>query len=390
MFESFFKIVANQSTNFHCSYIVVFIVAFAQYVGTKHQAQFNFFAEAFVSAASSHFGSGLSFHVAVAITNAVITSKVCTSFAVSNYVEGSYCISSVGHGNFNDFSAHCFVLFNSFFNFSFDFCVNVFAKIFFGNANAQAFNVSYQSFGEVRSFYFPRSGVSKVFTTDSVKNGSSVSYVFSNSADLVHRRSISCKTKAGYTAIGRFNTNATSISSRLTEVTAGIRCQSPNSFASSNSSSSSAATGGASQIPGVMSSAIEGVVSGVANGEFCHVSFAQEYSVFFAQLFSSVCIKNGAYAVHHFGSARGNLTIDIDVVFENNRNACQGSDCFASSNFSVNFFSLSKSFFFAQGNVSINFFVNFFNASVYCIGKFNSSDFFIYEFFVQLMCCIFK
>ena len=211
----------------------------------------------------------------------------------------------MGQGNLDDFSAQLLVLLHSLHDFGLNLGVNALAKIFLGQANAQALHVGAQRLSEVGHSHIQRGGVHFIFTADGVQYQRSVGYVTGDRSDLVQGGSEGYAAITGYTAIGGLNANAAVEGSRLTNGAAGIGAQSPNSFASSNRSSAAAggATGNALQIPRVMGRTIVGGFGGGAHGEFVHIGLAEENGFVSTQIFNNMGIINRHYIAQHFRRA---------------------------------------------------------------------------------------
>ena len=263
-------------------------------------------------------------------------------------------------GNLNDFSAQLFVFFNGLHDFSLNLSINAFTEVFLRQTDAQAFNVIYQCFGEVGNLYVKRGGVHLVLTADSVEYQSSVGYVFSDRSDLVQRGCECYAAITGYTAVGRFNTNAAVEGCRLTDRAAGIGAQSPDSFACSDSSSAAAggAAGNAVQVPWVVGYTEMRGFGGRAHSKFIQVGFAQENGFISAQVFDNMCVIYGNEVLQHFGGTGSAQAFSRDIIFDCARNTCQRSDFLACGNLSINLGSLCQSVFFIQGYIRVNLVFN--------------------------------
>ena len=109
----------------------------------------------------------------------------------------------------NDFSAQLFVFFNGLHNFSLNLSINAFTEIFLRQTDAQAFNVIYQCFSEVRNLYVQRGGVHLVLTADGVEYQSSVGYVFGDRSDLIQRGTVCDQSVTGNGTISWFDSGHT-------------------------------------------------------------------------------------------------------------------------------------------------------------------------------------
>ena len=263
-------------------------------------------------------------------------------------------------GNLNDFSAQLFIFFNGLHDFSLNLSINAFTKIFLRQTDAQAFNVIYQCFSEVRNFYVQRGGVHLVLTADAVEYQSSVSYVFGNRSNLVQRGCECYAAITGYAAIGRFNTNAAVEGCRLADRSAGIGAQSPDSFTCSDSSSTTA--GGtarnAVQVPGVVGYTKMRGLGGRAHSKFIQVGFAQENGFVSAQVFDNMCVIYRNEVLQHFGGTGSAQTFGRNIILDCARNTSQRSDFLTGSNLGINLGSLCQSVFFIQGYIRVNLVFN--------------------------------
>ena len=178
--------------------------------------------------------------LAEAVTNTVKTAKIGRRFCRCDDVVRNDGIFRMRQGNFNDFCAQLLIFFRRQFDLFSDFGIGPLAKKLLREADDHVLYVLFQGFREVGHRDICTSRIMGVYAADCVEDNRRIGHILRDGPNLVKGRSKGNAAITGDTAIGRFDSDTAIKGSRLTDGSARITAQGPNSFAGCDSSGTAA------------------------------------------------------------------------------------------------------------------------------------------------------